>query len=228
MTRRLVALLVVLSVLGTALAGVSYAGISDIYGTAHDLGSAGNPTCQQCHTPHDAQGDYLWARPPKTGMLGQLALCFSCHDGTVTNVGQFVGDPSYINHAVNPGVDGQDCDRCHDPHENNWKFVTDTSIPAQYRNANLCGACHNTGASHPLTTTSLPVDRVWDPYTTPADFSGTRLFDSAGSAEMPAGTGYIKCATCHTPHGAVADTGMNTMALYDGDGREVLCGNCHY
>jgi len=54
--------------LALALVSVGRAGPSDIYGSDHDVGSAGNPTCEQCHTPHKAQGIYLWAQVPKTGL----------------------------------------------------------------------------------------------------------------------------------------------------------------
>lgn len=229
MIRKVVVIAGVVSALVLALAAsVGYAGVSDIFGTAHDLGSSGNPTCRQCHIPHNAEGAYLWARTPKTGMSGLQALCFSCHDGTVTSRGQFISDPSYVNHAVTPGVPGSDCDRCHDPHVNNWKFVTDSAIPAEYRNANLCSACHGTGAnSHPLVATDKPIDRTWNPYAATPDFSGTRLFNSDGSAVVPTGTGYIKCTTCHVAHGAASST-LNSMAYTTNDSHSPICENCHY
>jgi len=229
MIKRLRLLIVAVGVLGMALAaGVSYAGFTDIYGSAHDTGSPSSPTCQQCHVPHNALAPYLWANPPKLGMSGLQALCFSCHDGTITDVGQFISDSTYDSHDVNPGVEGQDCDRCHEPHQgDNWKFVAD-SIPATYRNANLCGLCHYTGFSHPQDQlTDAPVDRTWAPYASPADFSGTRLFDTAGTSEVPTGDGYIKCGTCHVPHGAVNDSELNSMAASDGTGHEPICENCH-
>ena len=229
MFRRFALLIVAVGALGTALAaGVGYAGFTDIYGSAHDTGSPGSPTCQQCHIPHQAQAPYLWARPPHPSMSGLQSLCFSCHDGTVTNVGQFISDTSYESHDVNPGVEGQDCDRCHEPHQgDNWKFVADT-IPTSYRDANLCSLCHNTGFSHPQDQlTNAPVDRTWDPYAAPVDFSGTRLFDSAGTSVVAAGEGYIKCGTCHVPHGAVGNSQLNSMANSDSEGHEPICENCH-
>jgi len=220
----------VLGILGALSLGltVAQAGVSDIFGTDHDLGSPGVPTCMQCHTPHGAQGDYLWARTPKTGMSGLQALCFSCHDGSVTDVGQFI--TTTINHEVNAGVEGQDCDRCHDPHEDNWKFVTDTAIPPAFRNANLCSACHGTGdLSHPLAMTDKPIDRTWNPYASPADFSGTRLWDNTGTSEVPTGSGHIRCATCHVPHGSVDAEGLNSMQYIDPASKHSpICENCHY
>jgi predicted CXXCH cytochrome family protein len=173
-------------------------------------------------------------------MDGLGGLCFSCHDGAVTPVGQWI--PTYANHPVDPGVLNEDCDRCHNPHEgNSWKFAT-ASLAGSFRNANLCasGDCHDTGTfSHPKDVqTGLPIDRTWDPDASPADFSGTRLFNEAGDAVVPSGSAYIKCATCHASHGGVFGSDLNSMANYqwvdDGDGveepgeyRQPVCENCH-
>ena len=228
MIKRLTLLLIAVGVLCVALAaGVSYAGFTDIYGSAHDTGSPGSPTCQQCHVPHNALAPYLWAKPPVVGMSGLQALCLGCHDDTIAKK-WFIGNPSYKSHDVNPGIAGQDCDRCHEPHQgDNWKFTADT-IPVGYRNANLCSLCHNTGFSHPQNQlTDVPQDRTWDPYASPPDFSGTQLWDSAGTSVVSTGDGYIKCGTCHVPHAALADTELNTMALDGAQGREPICDNCH-
>lgn len=195
------------------------AGKSDIYGTAHDLGSPDTPTCKQCHTPHDAKGSYLWARAPKTGMSGLQSLCFSCHDGSITATGAFIADPGYRNHDVEPGVAGEDCDRCHDPHSATWKFADPAKLPPASQNADLCLACHGVGSiSHWMGMTDAPGDRTWDPYT--GDFSGTRLWDETGTAVVPTGEAHMKCLTCHAAHGAV-DSGITSMT-YD-----ALCLNCH-
>jgi predicted CXXCH cytochrome family protein len=226
MKRRILWVALVAGSLAVAL-GVTtaYGAFSDIFGSAHDVGSPGNPTCLQCHIPHDAQGDYLWAMTPSASLPGMGSLCFSCHDGAIA--GQWI--PGYANHPVNPGVDGQDCDRCHDAHAgDNWKFAADT-LAATFRNANLCGNCHNTGSfTHPTDVlTNLPIDRTWDPDAATADFSGTRLFDSAGDAEVPTGDAYVKCATCHVAHGGHGD-GMNSMTYADpSSGHAPICENCH-
>jgi hypothetical protein len=111
----------------------------DVYDSGHDVAVEGAPLCKHCHLPHQAQGMYLWALVPSGAMDGLGGLCFSCHDGSLTRVGWFVADPEYQNHPTNPGVDGEDCDRCHDPHRGqSWVFLAD-AIPASYRNANICG-----------------------------------------------------------------------------------------
>ena len=234
MARRAVWIAFLAGALALALgAGAAFAGISDIYDTDHDVGTPGNPTCMQCHTPHKADGDYLWAMTPSTSLPGLGGLCFSCHDGTVAwpaIPGQWI--PDYANHPTNPGVDGQDCDLWHDAHEDNWKFATDALQP-NFRNANMCisGACHFTKHGDDdheidvLAAPNLPANRDWDPNLT--DFSGTRLFDQPGTAVVPSGDGYIKCATCHVPHGGSGDA-MNSMAYSESDSsRSPICENCH-
>ncbi len=223
MLRRISWIALIAGTLALAL-GVSaaYGSIADLFGSAHDLGSAGNPSCAQCHTPHAAGGDYLWAMTPSTSLPGLGGLCFSCHDGSIA--GQWI--PDYSSHPVSPGVDGQDCDRCHDPHEGgNWKFATD-ALAASFQNANLCANCHGTGSSHSIDVlTNLPSDRSWDPNVD--DFSGTRLFNAAGDAVVPTGDGNIKCATCHVAHGG-AGIGLNSMAYSDAaSSHSPICENCH-
>lgn len=134
-------------------------------------------------------------------------------------------DAGLSQHQVSAGTRGQDCDRCHDPHRNTWKFTT-----LSQTNANLCSACHgmNTGADHPVDvndTASLPADRVWDPLA--RDFSGTRLWNSTGTALVASGPGYLKCLTCHAPHGGSGQY-LNTLPLSSAtDSTSPLCQNCH-
>jgi hypothetical protein len=138
MFKRLIVLAATVAVLGGALAvGVTYAGPGDIYGSAHDIGSPGNPTCQQCHVPHDAQGDYLWARPPKPAAPGyQLLsdaptapLCFSCHDGTVAPNAMYIVADGTVNHPMGPATSRQLRRRLllrlPDAHDGDFKFTKD-------------------------------------------------------------------------------------------------------
>lgn len=213
-------------ILTLLVATSAHASPGDVVDTKHNLGSANNPVCFVCHSPHDAKGSYLWARPVGAG-AGMKPLCYSCHDGTVTSTGSYAFDASKIQHEVSPGKKGQDCDRCHDPHRNTWKFTTLTQT-----NADLCTACHGKGGSnnHPIDKPAdayQPTDRVWDPKGSPADTSGTRLWDAAGTTIVTSGPGYIKCLTCHAPHGAVNGT-LNTMAIKSAtDASAPLCQNCH-
>jgi len=258
MFKRLIVFAAIVAVLGVALAvGVSYAGPGDIYGSAHDLGSPGNPTCQQCHIPHKAQGAYLWARTPKPAAPGyQLLtdaptapLCLSCHDGTVASNDMWIVADTTVNHRMGAPThftsygDGY-CAGCHDPHNGNWRFtkalMSPTKPPNPY-NGQFCLSCHggtrfptDPAVNHPWETAgamsppNLPADQTFDPGA--ADTSGTRLWDSATLKEpVSAGSaGNVTCLTCHGVHGAASDNAtLNSMSLYDLEGREVLCGNCH-
>jgi hypothetical protein len=206
-------------------ASTAFGSISDVFGTAHNVGSAGNPTCAQCHTPHKADGIYLWAKTPSTRLPGLGALCFSCHDGAIA--GQWIPD-----YATHPMGEGQDCDICHDAHEDNWMFATDALDP-DFQNANLCasGTCHAAymgSDDHVVdvlaTDPNLPLDRDWHPTD---DFSGTRLFDEPGDVVLDDGDGYIKCATCHVAHGG-SGYAMNSMAYSDAlSSHSPICENCH-
>ncbi|MDA8187082.1 MAG: hypothetical protein M0T85_02935 [Dehalococcoidales bacterium] len=226
-TVRFVLVMVGVAVMTLFAAAVAYAGPGDVIGTKHNLGSAGNPACLVCHTPHDAKGSYLWARNVGSGS-GLKPLCYSCHDGTVTNTGSYAFDATKYQHPVTPGSKGQDCDRCHNPHSNTWKFLT-----LSQTNADLCTTCHGKSGSnnHPIDVLAdkwPPTDQVWDPKATPTpDFSGTRLWDSAGTTVVTTGSGYVKCLTCHNPHGASTNT-LNTMPTSSAtDGSSPLCQNCH-
>ena len=112
----------------------------DVAGGKHDVATGGTPACIYCHVPRDAAGQLLWpgGEPDPNGALaGQKRLCFSCHDGTVTADRSYVFDPTRPEHLRNPGVAGQDCDRCHDPHQTSDKDFL--KIPFQ---ANFCANCH--------------------------------------------------------------------------------------
>ena len=256
MFKRLAVFAAILGVLGGALAvGVSYAGPGDIYGSAHDLGSPGNPTCQQCHIPHDAQGPYLWARTPKPAAPGyQLLtdaptapLCFSCHDGTVALDSMYIAADTTVNHRMGPAThlstygDGY-CSACHDAHDGDWRFTKDlmkAGKPPNPDNAQVCLACHTRAPfdtpdkNHPwatagMTAPNLPTDQTFDPRS--GDSSGTRLWDSATLKEpvLAGSSGNVTCLTCHGVHGAQSDNAtLNAMAYTDGTSHEPICENCH-
>ncbi len=131
------------------------AGKGDIFDTDHDTGSPGNPTCAQCHIPHEAAGLYIWARVPVSPFSGDsriLPLCFSCHDGAVAVSGSYLPEAGH-NHPLSavtydddedPGTPDipvtdyylyesdcrkcmePDCIRCHDAHSDAWVFLDAT------------------------------------------------------------------------------------------------------
>jgi len=218
-------LLVSLLALGSV---ASAANKDNVIGSLHDLSGGRVPVCESCHVSHGASGDFLWARTLNTGggaFSGLEALCYGCHDGSVTSSGSYVfsTSPSVYSHKVTPlgsgeTPQGDDCDRCHDPHDDsNGKFLVVRA------DANVCSACHQTGEhSHPLDVqTDYPLVRSWDPAATPP-VVGTRLWNTTGTVVVATGSAYIKCETCHTPHGAHTQE-LNAMS----DSGGVLCINCH-
>lgn len=224
---RIAALLVgVALVLALFGAGALLAEEKKVSGTKHDVSSAGTPPCVYCHIQKDAEGQLLWAREPNdTGRFSGLKpLCFSCHDGTVAPLKSFVFDEERPEHPRQPGVRGQDCTRCHNPHDNNnGKFL---KLPG---GADFCRDCHFRAGptDHPVDVDALaagfaPEDSHWDPES--GDFSGTRLWNAAGTGPGS----FVKCLTCHSPHGAQPDTDINTadFSRWDGVSRP-MCQSCH-
>jgi predicted CXXCH cytochrome family protein len=191
----------------------------DVVGTKHDVSIPGTPVCVNCHIPDESGQDQLWAVKPNTAgdFAGLRPLCFSCHDGTVTSVGTFAFDLTRPLHIRTPGVRGADCDRCHDPHGTPYaKFL---KLPG---NADFCRNCHPIAGpvNHPVDVNARalginPTDSTWDPYQ--GDYSGTRLWNADGTGPGD----YVKCLTCHNPHGGTPGTQFNTMPV------EQLCQNCH-
>ena len=139
--------------LALLMVGVGQAGKGDVYGTDHDMGTEDVPTCEHCHIPHKAQGDYLWAQTPYVwaGDSKVLPLCFSCHDDAVAS-GDYIVDPDYHNHPqgdrcydkdhdticpeAGEGMFSEapptttclkcmepDCTKCHDAHSDAWVFL---------------------------------------------------------------------------------------------------------
>jgi predicted CXXCH cytochrome family protein len=191
-----------------------------VSGTKHDVVTPGTPVCVNCHIPHEAGADVLWAAKPNTSgpFAGLRPLCFSCHDGTVTTIGTFAFDLSRPLHLRSSGVRGADCDRCHDVHGTQYaKFL---KLPG---GADFCRNCHEKAGpvNHPVDVNARalgvdPTDSTWNPYK--GDFSGTRLWNADGTGPGD----YVKCLSCHATHGGTPGTQFNTMPLGG-----VLCQNCH-
>lgn len=198
----------------------------DVAQTKHDVSSAGVPACIYCHIPRDAAGQLLWpgGLTNQDGPLsGEKRICFSCHDGTVTRERSYVFDSNRPEHLRKPGVEGEDCDRCHNPHEQTSKFL---KMPKE---ANFCWNCHfRAGPSdHPIGVDAPaagihPDDTTFDPKA--GDFVGTRLWNAEGT-----GPGnLVACLTCHSPHGGQHDTLIMTVPYTAEVGySESLCGSCH-
>lgn len=128
--------------------------------SANQGGPSGHPAgCSSCHVPHDAQGDRLWPYAPSmettqgTQLSTGSALCYSCHDGTITELGATFFEQDGSSHPVDvvPSsrvtipegfpLDGQGritCASCHNPHRT--AYVNYLRLPAD--DGDLCVACH--------------------------------------------------------------------------------------
>ena len=199
-----------------------------VVGGQHDLGvtsgGAAVSACEVCHLPRDAGRQRLWSEDPHAGdksFSGIAPACYSCHDGTVSDRGVHAFDVALVQHPVEPGKPGKDCDMCHDPHLADYgSFLL---FPA---GANLCRTCHAGGGSlsHPLNidpsaSGNVPKDSRWDPDS--GDFSGSRLWDESGARP---GT-LLKCLSCHAAHGTASKSLLSMAA--DSRGTTSLCANCH-
>jgi predicted CXXCH cytochrome family protein len=199
----------------------------DVAGSKHDVATIGTPACVYCHVPRDAAGQLLWpgAEPNPDGALaGQKRLCFSCHDGTVTAERSYVFDPGRPEHIRKPGVDGQDCDRCHNAHEaRNNKFLKMSN------QANFCWNCHFRAgpADHPVGIDASaagihPPDTTFDPKS--GDFSGIRLWNAEGTGPGK----YVMCLSCHATHGGQPESNILTgLAAPHENSFQALCRSCH-
>ncbi len=183
-----------------------------IAGSDHDLTASGHRLCMMCHLPHNAQGEKLWVSTPDGTFSGVAALCFTCHDGSVTTTGiTTVFDQDKEQHVM-VGADCSAADGCHDVHNQNinksGQFVVVDKTYQSY-----CATCH-----------------------------GATLFPGAeGLGDHTAGITHFRnpppfdCEQCHTVHGATAQTvnpaGITNPILladnHSGDYYGTFCISCH-
>jgi len=120
-----------------------------IEGTDHDMNVTGRESennyaqkinesglCGVCHTPHNASGQFLWARWQGDGAPSASDLCFDCHSEKKVGEKKTVGEHSHpVGRTMfNPPLslplfetrDGDfveetvECPSCHEPHR--WSF----------------------------------------------------------------------------------------------------------
>jgi predicted CXXCH cytochrome family protein len=140
--RRIIFIVLALSLIFSS--NLSFAATSN---SQHDMYFLGKGTssnvCSYCHVPHNAVGDKIWS---DWGNEAQLSsgpstiignMCYTCHDGTATNVGQgTVFNTVLQQHKISPG---EDCDMCHTVHDNtNGMFMKVAKKQDSY-----CAACHD-------------------------------------------------------------------------------------
>jgi hypothetical protein len=175
----------------------------------------GEELCFACHIPRLAQGQNLWARD-LTGnpFSGVQALCFTCHDGGVTAIGQTtVFDAAKEQHAT-VGTDCSGAGACHDVHNQNPNGTGKFTVAAvTLTNNSYCETCHD--------ATPFPGAELHGDHT-------------AGITHFTNGTTFT-CNQCHTIHGATTQTtnpvGLNNPILLadnqPGAYYGAFCISCH-
>ncbi len=203
------------------LLGLTANAQASILGSEHDmfsrqLGQDPN-VCSYCHIPHNAVGDTIWSdwaneAELENGPSSELGnKCYTCHDGTVTNIGQTtVFNTALQQHKVEEGAD---CNMCHTVHDNtNGKFlgIVKTQSP-ETESATYCQTCHDAtmyeGAEH----------------------LGDHL---AGSEHPYKDSGAVldeSCNSCHQMHGAVNYTTekLTNPILKEDNTDTAFCASCH-
>ena len=177
--KRLLMLAAVAAVL--VLPSVSSAGVA---GSDHDLTGTGDSLCFACHVPHNAQGAKLWATAPSGTFSGVQDLCYTCHDGSVTNVGVTTAFNTAKEQHAAVGADCSGNGACHDVHNQNpngsGKFLVVTDANA---NNTYCDDCHG--------ATPFPGAEALGDHT-----AGITHFTDAS----------FTCDQCHSAHGATPQT----------------------
>lgn len=170
--------------IGLVLVAIPATGLAAVQGSDHDMTGASQDLCFACHVPHNAQGSTLWSRSVGGTFTGVQALCYTCHDGGVSNVGlTTVFDGLKEQHAA-VGSDCSGTGACHDVHNQNpngtGKFtvagITET-------NNSYCETCHD--------ATMFPGAETW------GDHTAGITHDRSGG---------FTCNQCHTLHGATQQT----------------------
>ncbi|KXS41070.1 MAG: hypothetical protein AWU54_1755 [Candidatus Frackibacter sp. T328-2] len=141
-----------MSVLMLLFGGQALAG--EIKSTGHPLNG-----CSSCHLPHGAHGDKLWTFTPNlqtqkgTKLISINALCYSCHDGTITSKGKDFFDNLKTTHPVGVKIpdymtipddfpldhkERMTCGTCHNPHNSD----AESYLRVSNKTGKLCVSCH--------------------------------------------------------------------------------------
>ncbi len=120
---------------------------------AQDPFKTGRTACGLCHSTHSGKGLRMWVITPATHtangkeLCGSSALCYSCHDGTVTKKGMEFFDYTERGMTVS-GMGGSShpvnipmTDKLARP---GWStFFTGTVGANTYTEVLTCGTCHD-------------------------------------------------------------------------------------
>ncbi len=173
------------------------------------------------------------ARRPPAEVVAESDMCFSCHDGSVSDARDFVYSGTGHHTGALPSntvsiPDGfpldergaMTCATCHTPHALPSETGQEIDVFLRSPNADseLCRRCHRSydagpeGGAHPIGVT--------------APQGALRATAAAGSLYSRDGSGRIICETCHSAHGTRASP---QLTLHDAppEDMQFLCFLCH-
>lgn len=194
-------------------------------GSKHDMFVQGKGTspdiCSYCHIPHNAIGEKIWSNWKKSQMPAGYTtignMCYTCHDGTVTNLGQATAFNSSLQQHKIPA--GSDCDMCHSVHDNaNGSFMN----LAQISEYTYCPSCHNAAVN---------AGGLGDHVNKPGNHQNCNVCHTG--ADMYYISGSVDDSTCHLcharAHGAVnySAPGVANPILKESNTDSYICVNCH-
>ena len=196
----------------------------------------GADTCMPCHSGMHTD----WAGTAHATALetleaigqGENGECLGCH-----TVG--FNDDGFVNRTDTPELAGVQCENCHGPAADHAADPGDLALrPAVDLSAELCGTCH-TDAHHPtfdewqLSKHAVALEGLRsNPFAQDSclechsqDYRQAIEEQEAGEdVEVPTlatAQFSIECATCHAPHGGVAQDHQLRQPIAN------LCGECH-
>jgi predicted CXXCH cytochrome family protein len=223
-------------------------GSKTVSGTAAKPGHAVKPNiqgvCATCHQPHNAKGNFLWARDSGPVKGATAVLCTSCHRAGGAADNKTGGKHSHpIDQPLKVGMQSQlprfgasgrdetadakiDCATCHDPHQ--WD-------PASIANRAGASALAEGDAGNSFLRlpasgrAELCVDchrqqRLVRGTDHDLSVSAPRAVNAQGKTTAESGV----CGQCHTVHNAAND--LRLWARVPGEGQdkgEKLCRSCH-
>jgi predicted CXXCH cytochrome family protein len=208
-------------------------------GNVAEKAFAGAAVCQTCHA--DKHSD--WSETAHAGALttlnaigqGANADCLPCH-----TVG-FGETDGFVDEATTPGLAGVQCENCHGAAGEHTRNVGDESKrPTVNMSATLCGGCHTT-PHHPtfdewqlskhatalgtLQANTHAQDSCLECHSQDYRHVIDEQAEGGGDGDVlpTVATAQLSivCATCHDPHGGVAQAKLLRLPIAD------LCGQCH-
>ena len=204
--------------------------------------SENNGVCAQCHTPHNAKGEFLWARDRGSdpGVTG--ALCTNCHrDGGLADK-KVIGPHSHpLNRTLLSGMQPHlplfsteaqadvkhiECATCHDPHQ--WD--PNNPLSRAGANANVEGDASTSFLRRSAAGKAELCAECHQQQSlvrgTDHDMQVTAPLAVNAQGETVAQSGV--CGQCHTVHNAQSD--LRLWARPPGPGQDLdeqLCRSCH-